>query len=99
MGLEHAIDIEEILRRIAAGDRQAFGAVVERFQRPLFGFLGRMGLTQARVMRRIDAQPMPVPASRRDGWLTWIALAGGALLGAAQLAGFMFGIWTAATAG
>jgi RNA polymerase sigma-70 factor (ECF subfamily) len=38
------VDIEPILKRIAAGDRQAFAGVVSHYQRPLFGFLGRMGL-------------------------------------------------------
>jgi RNA polymerase sigma-70 factor (ECF subfamily) len=41
------VDIESLLKRIAAGDRQAFVGVVTRYQRPLFGFLGRMGITQA----------------------------------------------------
>ena len=52
-----------------------------------------------RVMQRIQTLPAPAPSRRRAGWLAWLALAAGALLGAAQLAGFMFGIWTAATAG
>ena len=52
-----------------------------------------------RVMQRIRALPVPAPSPRPAGWLAWIALAGGALLGTAQLAGFMFGIWTASTAG
>jgi RNA polymerase sigma-70 factor (ECF subfamily) len=39
--------IEPDFQRIAAGDRQAFAALVEQYQRPLFGFLGRMGLDQA----------------------------------------------------
>ena len=52
-----------------------------------------------RVMQRIRALPAPAPSRQRAGWLAWFALAAGALLGAAQLAGFMFGIWTAATAG
>jgi hypothetical protein len=52
-----------------------------------------------RVMQRIQTLPAPAPSPRRAGWLAWIALAGGALLGTAQLAGFMFGIWTASTAG
>jgi len=41
------VDIEPILKRIAAGDRQAFADVVRHYQRPLFGFLGRMGLDQS----------------------------------------------------
>jgi len=52
-----------------------------------------------RVMQRIQTLPAPAPSRRRAGWLAWLALAAGALLGAAQLAGFMFGIWTASTAG
>ena len=41
------MDIARALARIADGDREAFAEVVETFQRPLFGFLGRMGMTQA----------------------------------------------------
>ena len=41
------VDIEPILKRIEAGDRQAFANVVRHYQRPLFGFLGRMGLNQS----------------------------------------------------
>lgn len=41
------MDIQHTLRQIADGNRQAFAPLVERYQRPLFGFLGRMGLTQA----------------------------------------------------
>ncbi|NML15114.1 RNA polymerase sigma factor [Azohydromonas caseinilytica] len=33
--------------RAAAGDRTAYAALVRQFQRPLFAFLGRMGLRQA----------------------------------------------------
>ncbi|MDB5869402.1 MAG: hypothetical protein JWP96_1734 [Polaromonas sp.] len=40
---------EALLRRIAAGDRQAFAELVTLYQRPLFGFLGRMGLGQAQA--------------------------------------------------
>jgi len=40
------MNVTEILRRIQAGDRHAFAPVVTRYQRPLFGFLGRMGLSQ-----------------------------------------------------
>jgi RNA polymerase sigma-70 factor (ECF subfamily) len=39
----------ELLARLAAGDRAAFAVVVETWQRPLAGFLGRMGLPTARV--------------------------------------------------
>jgi RNA polymerase sigma-70 factor (ECF subfamily) len=41
------VDIARVLARIAEGDREAFAEVVEVFQRPLFRFLGRMGLTHA----------------------------------------------------
>ena len=53
----------------------------------------------ARVLQRVQHLPEPARPLPRSGWLAWIALAGGALLGAAQLAGFVFGIWTAASAG
>ena len=33
--------------RAAAGEREAYAALVRQFQRPLFAFLGRMGLRQA----------------------------------------------------
>jgi len=42
----HPINIIEVLLRIQNGDRQAFALIVKEFERPLFGFLGRMGLTQ-----------------------------------------------------
>lgn len=41
------MDISRVLARIADGDRDAFAEVVETFQRPLFGFLGRMGMSRA----------------------------------------------------
>jgi RNA polymerase sigma-70 factor (ECF subfamily) len=40
---------QSILDRIAAGEREAFAELVQRYQQPLFGFLGRMGLTQAQA--------------------------------------------------
>ncbi len=40
------MDITPLLQRISAGDRQAFAGVVAHYQRPLFGFLGRMALDQ-----------------------------------------------------
>ena len=36
-----------VLQRIRRGEPQAFAELVARYQRPLFGFLGRMGLSQA----------------------------------------------------
>lgn len=40
---------QAILDRIASGEREAFAELVHRYQQPLFGFLGRMGLTQAQA--------------------------------------------------
>lgn len=40
------MNITEVLRRIQSGDRQAYALIVKEFERPLFGFLGRMGLAQ-----------------------------------------------------
>jgi RNA polymerase sigma-70 factor (ECF subfamily) len=36
-----------LVERAVAGERAAFEALVRQFQRPVFGFLGRMGLAQA----------------------------------------------------
>jgi len=44
-----SLDIPRILERIAAGDTPAFGEIVVRYQKPLFGFLGRLGLSQAQA--------------------------------------------------
>jgi RNA polymerase sigma-70 factor (ECF subfamily) len=41
------VDIANLLNRIADGDRDAFAEVVETFQRPLVGFLGRLGIPKA----------------------------------------------------
>ena len=43
------MDIKVLLRRIDQGDRSAFAELVEHFQRPLFGYLGRMGLRQGQA--------------------------------------------------
>lgn len=43
------MDINDILHKIRTGDRQAFAAVVHQYQRPLFGFLGNMGLSSQQV--------------------------------------------------
>jgi RNA polymerase sigma-70 factor (ECF subfamily) len=43
------VDINLLLRRIDKGDRSAFAELVEHFQRPLFGYLGRMGLRQGQA--------------------------------------------------
>lgn len=43
------MDIQPLIDDIKAGKRSAFAAVVQRYQRPLFNFLGRMGLAQGQV--------------------------------------------------
>jgi RNA polymerase sigma-70 factor (ECF subfamily) len=43
------MDPQPLIARALDGDRQAFSSVVRCFERPLFGFLGRMGLEQARA--------------------------------------------------
>jgi RNA polymerase sigma-70 factor, ECF subfamily len=40
-------DLTQLLRASLAGDSTSFGGIVRRYQQPLFGFLGRMGLPQA----------------------------------------------------
>lgn len=51
------------------------------------------------VMQRIDELPLPIHPPQSLEWLRWLALVGGAILGVTQLAGFVFGIWVAVTAG
>jgi RNA polymerase sigma-70 factor (ECF subfamily) len=43
------VNIQTIIDSIRAGDRGAFAALVRRYQGPLFGFLGRMGLSQGQA--------------------------------------------------
>lgn len=43
------MDIQNSLQQIRQGNRQAYAPIVEHFQRPLFAYLGRMGLTQAQA--------------------------------------------------
>lgn len=52
-----------------------------------------------RVMQQIDLLPQPTAEPRPRDWLQWLALIGGIILGAAQLASFMFGVWATTTAG
>lgn len=47
--LDTRMDISEAVERARAGDEPAFAAVVTHYQGPLFGYLGRMGLPQARA--------------------------------------------------
>lgn len=41
------MDIKPLLKKIVAGETRAFAEIVKHYQRPLFGFLGRMALSQA----------------------------------------------------
>ena len=41
--------VQAILQRITAGEQRAFAELIELYQRPLFGFLGRMGMGQAQA--------------------------------------------------
>lgn len=43
------MDIQPILQQIRQGNRQAYAQIVEHFQRPLFAYLGRMGLSAAQA--------------------------------------------------
>lgn len=41
------MNISSVIKRIKAGDRSGFAELVTHYQSPLFGYLGRMGFTQA----------------------------------------------------
>ena len=41
--------VQAILQRVAIGEQQAFAELIDLYKRPLFGFLGRMGLRQAQA--------------------------------------------------
>jgi RNA polymerase sigma-70 factor (ECF subfamily) len=43
------LDIDDVIRRIRSGDKQAFAEIVMQYQQPIFGFLGRMSLSQAQA--------------------------------------------------
>ena len=43
------MSVQSILNRIAAGEQLAFAELVALYQRPLFGFLGRIGMGQAQA--------------------------------------------------
>ena len=43
------MSVQAILRRIACGEQLAFAELVALYQRPLFSFLGRMGMGQAQA--------------------------------------------------
>ncbi len=46
---EAPLSVQPILQRIARGEQRAFAELVAIYQRPLFGFLGRMGMGQAQA--------------------------------------------------
>lgn len=43
------MNIQAIIRQIEDGDSSAFSLLVQHFQQPLFGYLGRMGLSQGQA--------------------------------------------------
>jgi len=46
---EQLLSVQGILHRIAAGEQRAFAELVDMYQRPLFGFLGRLGMSQTQA--------------------------------------------------
>ena len=62
---------------------------------------------EQRIVRLLPGQPAPQwanaqagsPTGNRRQVLHWLALAGALALGAMQLTGFVFGLWTAAAVG
>lgn len=53
-----------------------------------------------RIMQRLESTPqLPSWRARLREWLERLAVAGSALLGLAQLASFLFGLWIPVTAG
>lgn len=76
------MDIDDVIRRIGKGDKQAFAEIVMQYQQPIFSFLGRISLSQAqaediaqetfvRAWRHLDDyQPMKAAFST---WLFTIA--------------------------
>jgi hypothetical protein len=54
------------------------------------------------LMRRVQTLPMPAVKPPRENTLReslkWLALLGGAALGAAELLAFMFGLWASTAA-
>lgn len=43
------MDIDDVIRRISKGDKQAFAEIVMQYQQPIFSYLGRMSLSQAQA--------------------------------------------------
>ena len=76
------MSVQAILQRIACGEQRAFADLVAMYQRPLFGFLGRMGMGQAQAediaqetfLRAWTHLPSFDPAQAQFGtWLFTIA--------------------------
>jgi RNA polymerase sigma-70 factor, ECF subfamily len=76
-----AEDDIEIIRRVGAGDRGAFRALVKRFQGPLYAFVLRMvhrppiaeELVQDTFVRAFQAAPRYEPTAAVSTWLFHIA--------------------------
>lgn len=71
-------DILDVLQRAALGDTQAFSELVVHYQRPLFAFLGRMGLNAARAEEVAQEsflrawQNLPSFRSEQAQFSTWL---------------------------
>jgi RNA polymerase sigma-70 factor (ECF subfamily) len=72
------MDLTDVLRRVLSGDAQAYAEIVARYERPLFGFLGRMGLPQAHAEDVAQEtflrawQHLGTFDSRRASFTTWL---------------------------
>ena len=71
-------DILDVLQRVARSDGQAFAELVVHYQRPLFAFLGRMGLNAARAEEVAQEsffrawQNLPSYRSEQAQFSTWL---------------------------
>ena len=71
-------DIRDVLERVARGEAQAFAELVVHYQRPLFAFLGRMGLNAARAEEVAQEsflrawQNLPSYRSEQAQFSTWL---------------------------
>lgn len=74
-----------ILKRIQQGDKGAFSLLVDRFQKPLFSYVGKMGLSQA-IAEEV-AQETFIRA-----W-QWLALAVGGIPAMMQMLALIFSAW------
>jgi RNA polymerase sigma-70 factor, ECF subfamily len=68
----------DVLQRVSRGDTQAFAELVVHYQRPLFAFLGRMGLNAARAEEVAQEtflrawQHLPSYRSEQAQFSTWL---------------------------